>query len=67
MGNSLGNFLEYTNAIAKHKVLGGGFIWDWVDQGLRKPKGPDTDDRQNQTIVVRHFPAQFPTVLTILS
>lgn len=51
MGNSLGNFAEYTDAIAKHRVLGGGFIWDWVDQGLRKPGGPDTDDGHNQTII----------------
>ena len=36
MGNSLGNFLEYTETIRKHHLLNGGFIWDWVDQGLVK-------------------------------
>ncbi len=36
MGNSVGNFKEYWDVIKKHKVLQGGFIWDWVDQGLVK-------------------------------
>ncbi len=36
MGNSLGNFQEYWDAIEKYPALIGGFIWDWVDQGLRK-------------------------------
>lgn len=35
MGNSLGNFQEYWDAIEKYPALIGGFIWDWVDQGLR--------------------------------
>jgi beta-galactosidase len=40
MGNSSGNLKEYWDAIRSHKRLIGGFIWDWVDQGLRK-KAPD--------------------------
>lgn len=36
MGNSLGNFQEYWNLIYKYPQLQGGFIWDWVDQGLEK-------------------------------
>ena len=36
MGNSTGNLKEYWQAIETHKRLQGGFIWDWVDQGLRK-------------------------------
>ncbi len=36
MGNSTGNLKEYWDAIRKHKRLCGGFIWDWVDQGLLK-------------------------------
>ena len=36
MGNSVGNLQEYWDAIEKYKHLQGGFIWDWVDQGLRK-------------------------------
>ncbi|MDR1880380.1 MAG: DUF4981 domain-containing protein [Tannerellaceae bacterium] len=34
MGNSTGNFQEYWDIILKSPVLQGGFIWDWVDQGL---------------------------------
>ncbi len=40
MGNSVGNLKEYWDAIRSHERLIGGFIWDWVDQGLRK-KSPD--------------------------
>jgi len=36
MGNSLGNFTEYWDIIRKYPLLQGGFIWDWVDQGLVK-------------------------------
>ena len=36
MGNSLGNFTEYWDIIRKYPILQGGFIWDWVDQGLVK-------------------------------
>jgi len=34
MGNSLGNFQDYWDLIEKYEVLQGGFIWDWVDQGI---------------------------------
>jgi beta-galactosidase len=34
MGNSVGNLQDYWDAIESHKHLQGGFIWDWVDQGL---------------------------------
>jgi len=36
MGNSLGNAQQFWDLINKHEVLQGGFIWDWVDQGLRE-------------------------------
>ena len=36
MGNSLGNFADYWQAFRAHPRLQGGFIWDWVDQGLIK-------------------------------
>ncbi len=36
MGNSNGNLDEYWETIEKHPQLQGGFIWDWVDQGLIK-------------------------------
>ncbi|TWU42973.1 Beta-galactosidase [Novipirellula aureliae] len=38
MGNSVGNFKDYWDAIESNPALQGGFIWDWVDQGLRKAK-----------------------------
>ena len=43
MGNSTGNFKEYWDLFEAHPRMQGGFIWDWVDQGLRMehPLGPD--------------------------
>ena len=37
MGNSNGNLKEYWDAFYTYERLQGGFIWDWVDQGLRQP------------------------------
>ena len=34
MGNTLGNFKEYWEIIESYPALQGGFIWDWVDQGV---------------------------------
>lgn len=34
MGNSTGDFTLYWDAIRQYKHLQGGFIWDWVDQGI---------------------------------
>ncbi|CAL5226900.1 g9773 [Coccomyxa viridis] len=34
MGNSNGNYKEYWESFEGHPYLQGGFIWDWVDQGL---------------------------------
>lgn len=43
MGNSNGNFYKFWEAFENpdYPTLQGGFIWDWVDQGLRKttPEG----------------------------
>ena len=36
MGNSNGNLQDYWDVIEKHEILQGGFIWDWVDQGIVK-------------------------------
>ena len=36
MGNSPGNMKEYWEVIEAYPRLIGGFIWDWVDQGLRR-------------------------------
>lgn len=34
MGNSLGNFKDYWDAIENHPYLQGGFIWEWIDQSI---------------------------------
>ncbi|MCD9511459.1 beta-galactosidase [Photobacterium phosphoreum] len=56
MGNSLGSFNKYWQAFRKFPRLQGGFIWDWVDQGLTKTSadgqqywayGGDFDDTIN--------------------
>lgn len=40
MGNSNGSLADYFAAFERHDALQGGFIWEWVDHGIRK-----TDDR----------------------
>ncbi|NLY52646.1 MAG: DUF4981 domain-containing protein [Firmicutes bacterium] len=43
MGNGPGGFKEYWEAFYKYPRLQGGFVWDWVDQGLRQwtPQGTE--------------------------
>lgn len=41
MGNSGGGFKEYWDLVRKYPKYQGGFIWDFVDQGLR-----DKNDKQ---------------------
>ena len=36
MGNAMGNFKEYWDEIYSSERMLGGFIWDWVDQGIWK-------------------------------
>jgi beta-galactosidase len=36
MGNSTGNLTEYWDLIRSKKNLMGGFIWDWIDQGIAR-------------------------------
>lgn len=38
MGNSMGNFKEYWEVIEKYDILQGGFIWDFIDQGILTEK-----------------------------
>ncbi len=40
MGNSSGDMWSYWRQIYKLPHLQGGFIWDWVDQGLRQKQQP---------------------------
>lgn len=46
MGNSTGNLVEYWELIRSERRLWGGFIWDWVDQGLRRTGTEQSDDEQ---------------------
>ena len=39
MGNSTGNFQQYWDVMEAQPWAHGGFIWDWVDQGIRR-EGP---------------------------
>lgn len=36
MGNGPGNLKEYWDLFYEHDRLQGGFVWDWLDQGIRK-------------------------------
>ena len=42
MGNSCGGLAEYWELFRKERLLQGGFIWDWRDQGIlcSKPANP---------------------------
>ncbi|HZL80081.1 MAG TPA: glycoside hydrolase family 2 TIM barrel-domain containing protein [Candidatus Limnocylindrales bacterium] len=44
MGNGSGDFQSYWGKIYELPHLQGGFIWDWVDQGLRQPQQRPTRD-----------------------
>ncbi len=56
MGNSPGGLKEYWEVIEAYPRVAGGFVWDWVDQGLRRRErrvgtwfayGGDFDDVPN--------------------
>lgn len=56
MGNGPGGLKEYWEAFYKYKALQGGFIWEWMDHGIRKKTadgkeyfayGGDFDDEPN--------------------
>ncbi|MGH2947128.1 MAG: glycoside hydrolase family 2 TIM barrel-domain containing protein, partial [Solirubrobacteraceae bacterium] len=36
MGNSNGGLAEYFAAFERHGALQGGFVWEWVDHGIRR-------------------------------
>jgi beta-galactosidase len=36
MGNSNGGLADYWAAFRRHEALQGGFIWEWVDHGIRQ-------------------------------
>ncbi len=41
MGNGPGGLKEYWDAIEQFDRLQGGFVWEWIDHGLRQftPEG----------------------------
>lgn len=45
MGNSLGGFERYWQAFREFPRLQGGFIWDWVDQGLTRQIESNSPDK----------------------
>lgn len=47
MGNSTGNMKEYWDLIRTCHGLQGGFIWDWVDQGILRKRDASTSDGQD--------------------
>lgn len=43
MGNSMGGFKTYWDIFRKYPSLQGGFIWDYIDQGIRRTKADGTE------------------------
>jgi len=56
MGNSNGNLKEYWELFENCHGLQGGFIWDWVDQGLLISGGGGEDD----SLAERHAQCHTP-------
>lgn len=56
MGNSVGNLKDYWDAIETHRHLQGGFIWDWVDQGIRVPVPSETADNKPIAVIAKAKP-----------
>jgi beta-galactosidase/beta-glucuronidase len=42
MGNSTGNMQEYQDLIESHPRLIGGFIWEWIDHGIKRVNSDGT-------------------------
>jgi beta-galactosidase/beta-glucuronidase len=58
MGNSTGNLNDYWAVIDRYDILAGGFIWDWVDQGLLEH---DEEGRPFWTYGGDYGPADVPS------
>jgi beta-galactosidase len=39
MGNSNGGLADYYAAFERHDALQGGFVWEWIDHGIRQTDG----------------------------
>jgi beta-galactosidase len=58
MENSLGNFQEYMDDFEAYDHMAGGYIWDFVDQAIRK-KTPDGDQWLYGTDFEKYEPGRF--------
>lgn len=45
MGNSSGGFADYWDIVRRERLLQGGSIWDWRDQGLLRSRPADAQQR----------------------
>ncbi|MFD2706206.1 glycoside hydrolase family 2 TIM barrel-domain containing protein [Salibacterium lacus] len=43
MGNGPGGLKEYWDTIQKYERLQGGFVWEWIDQGILSAAGDGSD------------------------
>lgn len=53
MGNSSGGLDEYWRIIRKERLMQGGCIWDWRDQGILKTQAKPTQEHGNVPAVSR--------------
>lgn len=58
MENSLGNFQEYMDDFEKYENMAGGYIWDFVDQSIRK-KTPEGDQWLYGTDFEKYEPGRY--------
>ncbi len=47
MGNGPGALKDYWDEFFRYPRLAGGFVWDWLDQGIRKKKEPSGEPRSD--------------------
>ena len=59
MGNSSGGLDDYWRAFRSERLLQGGFIWDWRDQGILREKPADHPLAAAQAAVSALDPARF--------
>ncbi|KAK9254585.1 glycosyl hydrolases family 2, TIM barrel domain-containing protein [Lipomyces tetrasporus] len=43
MGNGPGSLKEYLNVFRDHRILQGGFIWEWANHGIRTVNGDGSE------------------------
>lgn len=59
MGNSSGGLDEYWRVIRSQRLLQGGFIWDWRDQGILREKPAEHPLTVGQAAVAELDPQRF--------